>query len=83
MKILSIKDKKIGFNDIYVRPNEGAAVREFGEVCKKEETPIGQFPEDFELWVLGTWNQETGEIIVEDKKCIATAKQYAKNITKE
>jgi hypothetical protein len=79
MKIFSIKDKKIGFNDIYVRPNEGAAVRDFGNACQKEDTPMAQFPEDFELWIIGEWNSGTGKIEVEEPVCIATAKQYSKN----
>jgi hypothetical protein len=40
---------------------------------------MNKFPEDFELWSLGTWNKETGEIKLEEAKKIATATQYAED----
>lgn len=77
MKIFSIKDKKIGFENIFIMPNEGAAIRNFGEACKQKDSALFKFPDDFELWTFGSWNQETGEFNLDDAKCIATAKQYA------
>lgn len=38
------------------------AIRSFKEACKNPETPIHQNPSDYELWELGEYNEETGEI---------------------
>lgn len=40
----------------------GEAIRSFRAECANKQSPIAQNPTDFELWELGTYNDETGEI---------------------
>lgn len=61
-KLYSIKDTKIGFTQIFILPNNAAAIRWFGEIALDEKNPIGKHPEDYQLFAMGELNEETGEI---------------------
>lgn len=76
MKLYSVYDKK-GANTLgaYEQKNDLVAIRDFSLLCKKEDTPIAKFPEDYCLLYLGELDQETG-IIVSGVKTIAEAKDY-------
>jgi len=82
MKLFAIKDLKSGFENPFVMPNEGSAVRSFGEACKNTEAPMYKYPEDYELWIIGDWDHQEGDITTVDKKCIAYAHQYSTKETK-
>ena len=49
------------------------ALRNFTEMAKNVESPIGKHPSDFSLWRVGEWNDGTGEITPEVKSCLAYA----------
>lgn len=81
-KLVCIKDKKSDFGNIYEMPNEGVAVRDFGQTCLRP-APDGRvnmfhdFPDDYCLAVVGEFDHETGKITVYDEpKIIAEASQY-------
>jgi len=82
MKILAIKDKKIGFDVPFTMPNEGAAIRSFGEACKNKESNLAKYPEDFELFSIGEFDTATGEIKPNEIKLICTAEQFKEQETK-
>lgn len=65
MKIFSIKDNKIGFSQVFVAPNNVAAIRMFGDTCKDKSTIFYNHPEDFELYALGEMDDNTGVITAE------------------
>lgn len=59
----TIKDNKVGFGaPIFYAPNNAVAIRTFADTVRKEEY-INEHAEDFELWCLGQFSEETGEII--------------------
>lgn len=81
-KLFVIKDKKSEFGQIYEMPNEGAAVRDFGQNVSRP-APEGRvnmmhdFPNDYCLCVIGEYNHTTGKITAYDEpKVIAEANQY-------
>ena len=41
---------------------DGAVIRDFTDMCKKGDSKMGQHPEDFTLFKVGTWNDGTGEV---------------------
>lgn len=63
--IYAIKDNKMGFESIFIAPNNAAAIRMFGDTCRNDDTLFAQHPEDFELYKIGELNGDTGEIIPE------------------
>lgn len=40
---------------------EGEAERSFRTTANSSESNVGQYPEDFDLFFLGTYNQDTGK----------------------
>lgn len=82
MKLFTIKDKKSEFGNIYEAPNEGAAVREFGQnvlqpAPEGRHNLLNEFPNDFCLCVVGEYDHKTGKITAYDEpKVIAEASQY-------
>ncbi len=39
-------------------PNLGSAIRAFGDQCRDKNTQIGAHPEDYELYHLGTYDDQ-------------------------
>lgn len=66
MKILSIYDKKVNsFNVPFVVPNFVTASRELDRVVNSGKGDFADYPDDFALYHIGTFNELTGEILVE------------------
>lgn len=76
MKLLSIYDKQAGFNPPMVHASEGAAIRWFGEQCNDEKSPMHKHPEDFELMVIGEFDEYQGVHGLCEARKICTATQF-------
>lgn len=62
-KIYSIKDTKIGFMQPFYQSNDAVAVRAINNaVNAKEINNINQNADDMELWKLGEFDDQTGQI---------------------
>lgn len=67
-------------------PNIGQAIRAFGDECKRPAQPgqppnvLEQHPEDFELWLIGEYDDNTGQmepgIQPDSRKQIAVGANY-------
>lgn len=62
MNLYSIKDHKIGFTQVFVAPNNMAAIRMLGDTVRTPDNQISNHPEDFALYYLGTMDDNTGEL---------------------
>lgn len=51
------------------------ALRSFRHECQNKESPIAQHPTDYELHVVGQFNDQTGEIIPH-KELLARAEDH-------
>lgn len=62
-KVCSVFDSK---SKLYSQPaffkTNGEAIRAFMEACKDSKTTVGKYPEDFTFFLLGEFDEETGEI---------------------
>ena len=65
MKLYSIKDTKNKFMRPFEEVNNDMAIRTLKAIANDKNTQVGMFPEDFELWEIGTFNEETA--ILESK----------------
>lgn len=52
------------------------AIRSFREAVNDPNTPIYKNPTDFELYQIGTYNDQLGEIVAIDRELIARAEDY-------
>lgn len=60
-KVVAIKDNAIlSFAQPVFVPHVGAAIRSFGDEVGKKDTQLGQHPEDYELYLLGEYDDQTG-----------------------
>lgn len=61
MNIYSIKDIKVGvYNVPFFYQHDQQAVRQFMELCNDGKSMICKYPADFELWKLGSYEEESG-----------------------
>jgi len=61
MKMFAVKDLKAeGFNTPFFQPTFGLAERSFKEATKDNQSFLSKTPEDFSLYFLGEFNQQTG-----------------------
>lgn len=72
MKLYCVRDEKIGFNQPFVCANDLDALRQFQDTINRPpqngiKSTLALHPEDFSLYCLGGWEQETGEITPEKR----------------
>lgn len=74
--LVSCKDIKSG---LFTTPTpfrtEGEAVRAFGEAIPRDPM-LSKYPADFELHSIAEWDNETGEIVVAQKRICGIADIY-------
>jgi len=51
---------------------DGEVTREFQTLCTDAEHPYGQHPEDYSLYRLGIFDDQTGKLTNEENECLAT-----------
>jgi hypothetical protein len=62
LKIYSIRDTKGEvFHAPYFKTTHGEAERSFRQAANDDKTTISQFPEDFDLYYLGEYDDNTGK----------------------
>lgn len=62
-KLYAVRDVKVEtFFPPFVQMNQLEAQRTFLDMCRDERTPISQHPEDYVLYEIGTFDNETGEV---------------------
>lgn len=77
-KLYSLKDAKLGkFGMPFVAPNDEIAKRMLDSTIKAGDTTVAEYPEDFQLFLLGSYNDDTGELTSE-LKFIANATEFSK-----
>lgn len=63
LKVYSIRDSKGEvFNQPWFSRSHGEAERHFTLLTQDEKSLLSKYPEDFDLYYLGTYNDQTGLI---------------------
>ena len=74
VKLYAVLDKASGVYDGPVPSiSDGVALRNFTNMAKNPESPIGRNPEHFSIWRVAEYNDATGEVTPEVKECLAYA----------
>lgn len=61
LKAFSIRDEKAGiFHPPFYKHSHGEAERDFTQLVMDEKSMAAKFPEDFDLWYLGEFNDQSG-----------------------
>jgi len=70
----AVFDKDTGtFATPFFQPHMALAIRAFKQIANDEGTTINRNPESFDLRYLGTFNDQTGELINDGPSIVATA----------
>lgn len=69
------------YSNLMQVPSIGAAIRSFGDECKRKDKGniLAEHPEDFELWHIGEYDDNTGELIpypLAERKQLAVGANY-------
>lgn len=63
LKMFSIRDSKAEvFNPPFFKHTHGEAERDFSVLCKDEKSMPSKFPDDFDLYYVGIYDDQTGKI---------------------
>ncbi|WNK13117.1 MAG: nonstructural protein [Microvirus sp.] len=63
LRAYSIRDSKGEFyHPPFFKRTHGEAERDFMHLCKDEKSMTGQYTEDYDLYYLGTYDDQTGKI---------------------
>jgi len=63
LKVFSIRDQKAEvFNTPFFQKTHGEAERSFRELVANDQTMPGKYPEDYDLYYLGEYNDQNGLI---------------------
>lgn len=79
MKLYSIKDTKNKFMKPFEEVNDDCAIRTCKTLANDDRTMIGMFPEDYELWRIGNFNEENAEL-TSDLEFICRAIDHKKGV---
>lgn len=68
MKIFTVFDRKVGahLQPFYAR-SDGEAMRMLKETVLSGQSKLSQFPEDYHLYSLGEFDDQTGELLPNDR----------------
>jgi len=82
MKMFTVYDSKA---EAYMQPffakSTGEALRSFSDTCQDKNHIFAKHPEDFTLFELGTWDEQTSNFVIyESKKSLGTAIEYATDL---
>lgn len=78
-KVISVRDRAIDtFGTPVCVAAIGAAVRSFGDQINDSNSPFSNHPEDFDLYSLGEFDDQTGQFTNEGPVQVAVGKDYAK-----
>lgn len=75
--VLAVRDSAVrAFNRPFYAPTLEAGIRSFYDECKRQadDNPMWKHPDDFELWQLGVFDDESGVFEDQSPRLVARAK---------
>lgn len=67
LKMFSIRDSKAEiFHPPFFAKSHGEAERNFHQLTQDDKSTIAKYPEDFDLYYFGTYNDQTGKMTTSD-----------------
>jgi hypothetical protein len=82
--VYSLFDKKAKIHmNIFTDVNDGTAIRQMQQACNQENSIISQYPDDYALYRVSQWDDESGELFDDNsgKKLIIEINQLTNKET--
>ena len=81
LKVFSVFDSKLQvFNTPFFSRSAADASRSFSDLVRDSRTTVGQHPDDFFLYEIGQYSDETGELVASAPTQIAAATAFVSAI---
>ncbi len=78
LNLYTIYDAKThAYDRIMSAQADGEALRIFKDLAVSADHPIGQHPEDYSLFRIGTYDNQTATITVQKQTCLGHAHEFA------
>lgn len=78
MQMVAIKDRALNaFMTPFFTQTVNQAIRMFQDEINRKESPMHAHPDDYDLWHLGEWNDDTGLLVVDPDDRVELPKQLA------
>lgn len=75
--LFSVRDSATQvYQNIFQAHTNEAAIRSFGDLARDETTNVCKHPDDFILYRIGTWDDDTGTVTGEEPIKLAHARDY-------
>jgi len=72
--IVAVKDRAIdAFMRPFTVPHRNAAIRGFTDEVNRKDSEMHRHPEDYDLYVLAQWDDNTGKVTPQDPELVARA----------
>lgn len=79
--IVAVKDRAIdAFMRPFTVPHTNAAVRSFQDEINNPQSELAKHTEDYDLWLLGTFDDQTGTVVGHETPRVLARAQDLKNI---
>lgn len=63
LRAFSIYDiKALQYHPPFFKPTDGAAMRDFVDLCNDKNTTLGRHPSDYKLFCIGTYSDQDGTL---------------------
>lgn len=78
--VLSVRDRAMdAFMQPFFAPAVGLAVRSFGDEINRAESPMHAHPEDYDLYQVGTFDDQTGIFTSDQPRMLAVGKDHIRS----
>ena len=75
--IYSVRDTATGtYNAPFIAQTNAQAMRQFGDLAQEQNTNVNKHPDDFELFLVGTWDDDTSLLDNHEPQKLAIARDY-------
>lgn len=77
VNVVAVRDRAVqAFSRPFFVPSIAAAVRSFTDEVNRnaEDNPMNKHPDDYELWELAWFDEESGLFGAIDQRCVSRAK---------
>lgn len=72
--VVSVKDRAVdAYNRPFIVPTTGAAIRSFTDEVNRKESEMYAHPEDYDLYEIGTFDDQTGNISTQQPRVLTRA----------
>lgn len=76
-KIYAIRDIKAAHYGIpFFLPSNGIAIRSFSDLANDPKTTINKHPDDFQLFVIGEYDDNSGELVSLKPEFLSNASEF-------